>query len=71
MDLWSARKTTSGERVSPETAMTLSAYFACMRNVSEDLAKLPLIIYRQLPRGKSRRRSTRSTSCCTTRRATR
>lgn len=34
-------KTTSGERVTPTSAMGLAAYFAGVRNISEDLAKLP------------------------------
>lgn len=34
--------------------LRISAYFACIRNISEDIAKLPLITYRRLPRGKER-----------------
>jgi len=46
-------ETASGERVTPEKAMALSAYFACVRNISEDVGKLPLKVYRRLhPRGK-------------------
>jgi len=41
----------AGEKVTPETAMRLSAYFACIRNISEDLAKLPLKEYRELAGG--------------------
>lgn len=48
---WAGGRTTSGETVTPETAMGLSAYFACIRNSAQDVAKLP----RQL----RRRRSTR------------
>jgi HK97 family phage portal protein len=39
------RKTLSGETVSPGKAMTLSTWFACVRAISEDLAKLPLEIF--------------------------
>ena len=48
------RETQAGERVSPDSAMGLSAYFASIRNISEDIGKLPLITYRRLPRGKER-----------------
>jgi HK97 family phage portal protein len=43
--------TISGQRVSPEGALRLSAYYACLRNISEDIAKLPLKVYRRLPNG--------------------
>ena len=47
--------TTSGQTITPEKAMQLSAYFACIRVISEDLGKIPLIVYRRLkPRGKER-----------------
>ncbi|MCK9569984.1 phage portal protein [Candidatus Pacearchaeota archaeon] len=37
-----------------EEWLRIAAYFACVRNISEDVAKLPLITYRRLPRGKER-----------------
>lgn len=47
------RSTLSGVNVTPASAMTLSAYFAAIRSISEDVAKVPLITYRQLsPKGK-------------------
>ena len=47
--------TVSGETISPDKALTLSAYFAAIRAISEDVGKLPLILYRTLkPRGKER-----------------
>ena len=46
--------TLSGVTVSPDTALTLSSYFAAIRAISEDVAKLPLIVYRREERGKSR-----------------
>ena len=46
------RKTASGEQVTPESALGLSAYFACLRNGSEDVAKLP----RQLRRARTGKR---------------
>ena len=55
MDWEIGRMTEAGARVNPETAVTLSAYFACLRAISEDIAKLPFIVYRRLhPRGKER-----------------
>ncbi len=37
----------AGVRVSPETAMRFSTVFACVKVISEDVAKLPLILYRR------------------------
>ena len=49
--------TTAGVRVTPASALTLAAYFAAIRCISEDVAKVPLILYERLePRGKERRR---------------
>lgn len=42
---------TSGTRVSPESAMQLSAVYACIRVLSETLAQVPLILYRRTPDG--------------------
>lgn len=42
-----SRKTQSGETVSPESAMQLAPYYACLRNLSEDVAKLPMVLYRR------------------------
>lgn len=45
----------AGIRVGPSQALTLSAYFAAIRAISEDIAKLPLVTYRRLkPQGKER-----------------
>lgn len=47
----------SGERVNEKIAMMLPAFFACVRNISEDVAKLPFGIYKRLnPRGSERQR---------------
>jgi HK97 family phage portal protein len=57
-DAWTGGEgpTASGERISPERALGLSAYHAAMRAISEDIAKLPLPLYERLrPRGKKRR----------------
>lgn len=57
-NLWGGsygRQTKAGEMVSPENSMSLSAYFACVRNISEDLGKIPTLTYRRLEnRGKDR-----------------
>jgi len=48
-------RSTAGETVSPESATQLAVYMACLRNLSEDIAKLPLPVYKRLePRGKQR-----------------
>jgi len=38
-------QTTSGEVVTPARAFTLAPYFACIRNISEDVGKLPFVTY--------------------------
>jgi HK97 family phage portal protein len=40
--------------VTPETAMRMSTVFSCVRVLSEDVASLPLIVYRRLPDGRER-----------------
>jgi HK97 family phage portal protein len=46
--LFGYRPTLSGVAVTEQTALEAPAYFAGVRNVSEDLATLPLILYRKL-----------------------
>ena len=43
--------TRSGMAVSPDTALRLAAVYACVRLIAEDVAKLPLHLYRRLPEG--------------------
>ena len=43
--------THSGVSVTPDSAMRCAAVYASVRVVSEDVAKLPLILYRRLPDG--------------------
>lgn len=50
----SAFKTFAGMRITEDSAMALSVYYACIRCISEDIAKLPLITYQRLARGKDR-----------------
>lgn len=40
-DIFLGAKSAAGERVTPQTALTVMAFFACVRNISEDLTKLP------------------------------
>ena len=44
-------QTATGLRISPESAMRCAAVFACVRVISETVASLPLIVYRNLPNG--------------------
>jgi HK97 family phage portal protein len=43
--------TLSGLRVTPESALRLAAVWACVRVRSEDVAKVPCLLYRRLPNG--------------------
>lgn len=52
--LGGSRQTQAGQAVTPETALTLPIYFAAIRNLSEDVGKLPLCVYRTDGRVKSR-----------------
>ncbi len=46
-------KTAAGRRITPKGALSLAAYYACLRVISEDIAKMPLRVYRRMsPRGR-------------------
>ncbi len=47
-------RTMSGVRVTPQKALGLSTYFACLQALSSDVAKLPFMLYRQNGSGKER-----------------
>lgn len=47
-------KTSSGATVTPESAMQVSAVFACVRVLAEGVAQLPLLVYRTTERGRER-----------------
>lgn len=47
-------ETDVGIPVTPDVAMQLSTVYACVRVLAEDMAKLPLLLYRRIPRGKER-----------------
>lgn len=50
--LGQGRKTASGENVTRASCMGLSAYFAAIRNISEDVGKIPFRVYRKTETGK-------------------
>lgn len=45
----------TGKTVTPNTALSISAVYACVRVISETVASLPLIVYERLPDGGKRR----------------
>lgn len=49
-----ATESAAGVTVTPDLAMRVSSVFSCVRVVSEDLAKLPLLTYRRSTGGKER-----------------
>lgn len=53
-DVLALPKVKSGARVNEQTALQLSAVLGCVRVIAEDLASLPLPVYRRLERGKER-----------------
>jgi len=53
VDVIGGDRTAAGMDVNANTALTLSSYFACIRNASEDIGKIPAYVYEQLrPRGR-------------------
>ncbi len=52
LDHFNGFNTLSGENVSHETALQLDSYYACLRNISEDIAKLPFNIFQLVENGK-------------------
>ncbi|MGW2545186.1 phage portal protein [Kitasatospora sp. NPDC001574] len=55
-DWFSGGASTAGVRVTPETALHYSGFFAGVRVIAEDVGSLPLHLYERLPRGKARAR---------------
>jgi len=41
----------AGVNVTPKKALSLSVYYACIRNISEDIAKVPFLTYERQPNG--------------------
>jgi HK97 family phage portal protein len=54
VDFFETTDTSSGVSVTEGSALRLIAVYACIRVISEDVGKLPLIPYRRLERGKER-----------------
>lgn len=57
LDFLIGEKTLSGERVTPDSSMKLAAVWACVRVRSEDIAKLPCILYQRSADGSKQRAS--------------
>ena len=55
-----ARRTRSGMPINEHTALNLSAVFAAVRRLSEDVGKTPLGVYERMERGRRRRRDHQS-----------
>ena len=51
LDTLGGRRTRSGSEVGPDSALTLPSYYAGIRNLSEDVAKVPLVLSRLLENG--------------------
>ena len=49
-----ARRVTSGVPVTAETALGLAGYYGAVRAISEDIAKLPVGVFRELKRGREK-----------------
>ncbi len=47
-------ETDAGVTVTPDSAMMVMAFLACVRIISDTIASLPLITYERLARGKNR-----------------
>lgn len=45
------RSTVTGRAIGMDSAMAVSAFWACVRTIAESAASLPLIVYRRLPGG--------------------
>jgi HK97 family phage portal protein len=54
LSLFTTYTSNTGKSVSPQSALGITAVYACVRNIAEDTATLPLITYRRLQRGKER-----------------
>jgi HK97 family phage portal protein len=56
--LWASPATSTGVSVSESSALTYSTVWACVNNISTDVASLPLILYKNLPNGGKQRLTT-------------
>lgn len=53
-DFFGGGRVLSGENVTFNTAMELTSFYAGLRNISEDIAKLPVNIFKIIKRGKTK-----------------
>lgn len=51
VDFYNGGPTAAGVRIGGDAAMRVSTYYACVNVLSQDVGKLPLILYRRLPDG--------------------
>lgn len=51
---WGGPLSSSGQAVTPDTAMRVAAVFSCVRVIAESIAQMPLILYRRVGEGKVR-----------------
>jgi HK97 family phage portal protein len=58
LNAFAAWATASGLNVTPETALGVTAVFACIRVLAESVASLPLAVFRRLPDGRSKAKAT-------------
>lgn len=49
-----AQETVSGAHITPESSLRISGWYSCVRIISSNIAKTPLITYRRLAQGKER-----------------
>ena len=54
LGLGAGGETSAGVEVTPDTSLSYSAVFACVRVIAEDVSSLSLMLYRRLARGKER-----------------
>lgn len=51
MDMQLGVRALAGQDVNEASALTVSAVFACVRNIADDVSKVPLVVNRELPEG--------------------
>ena len=50
-DSWAPSQNLSGVQVTPQTALSLTAVYACVTVIAENIASLPFMVYKRLPNG--------------------
>lgn len=46
------RRSSAGQRVTPQGSLALPAYYACLNVIAQDCAKLPLVVYERMAEGR-------------------